>query len=289
MMTEPRLLRQRAENQVIMQIQRRENGGRAQLVVDQQHAFFFDHPHDHIPGLLLLEGAHQIAQRLLPGEKAWFATGLQARFTKYCLFDGPIKLDASMKLQAGKWCSEVSVSQHRVPRATICWQFVGLPPGLLRQPPGVNSCEAVDKSRVNKHRVENVMIAQPYPLPQGGVECHALAPHRDNLLADSDGQAHPLALLETFMQLQRFLNGTESTRLRDVLLGVSMSQSLPLQAGSTFSIRTDAEEEKEAGKYFSRGADLWAAGRCFARCDIHTHRSLRAKAKSLQLKKGSEV
>ncbi len=39
--------------------------GRWLLRVDTAHPVFFDHPHDHVPGMLLLEGARQAAQILL--------------------------------------------------------------------------------------------------------------------------------------------------------------------------------------------------------------------------------
>lgn len=36
----------------------------AELVVDREHPFFFDHPCDHVPGMLLLEGCAQLALQL---------------------------------------------------------------------------------------------------------------------------------------------------------------------------------------------------------------------------------
>jgi 3-hydroxymyristoyl/3-hydroxydecanoyl-(acyl carrier protein) dehydratase len=36
----------------------------AELVVDREHPFFFDHPCDHVPGMLLLEGCAQLALQM---------------------------------------------------------------------------------------------------------------------------------------------------------------------------------------------------------------------------------
>jgi 2-oxo-3-(phosphooxy)propyl 3-oxoalkanoate synthase len=36
----------------------------AELVVDREHSFFFDHPCDHVPGMLLIEGCAQLALQM---------------------------------------------------------------------------------------------------------------------------------------------------------------------------------------------------------------------------------
>src|SRR3954451_13757799 len=42
---------------------RREDGGwEVQLPVDESHQYFFDHPLDHVPGMLLLEGLIRLAE-----------------------------------------------------------------------------------------------------------------------------------------------------------------------------------------------------------------------------------
>lgn len=274
-MFETRRLRQRPENQVLSQVCFDGDEGTAQLLVNQQHRFFFDHQHDHIPGLLLLEGGHQLTERLLP-EGAWFASELQADFTKYCLFDSPVELHATRRPLKAGWVSDVILRQRDETRATLHWVFSPLPETLLVQP-GSTVNKAIEPSQVNKHRPENVMIGKPDVLDSGECQCHALQPHCANLLADSQGQTHPLYLLEAFMQLQRSLNHRDSYRLRDILLGVGMQVYSPLGAGSGFHMQANRYDEKDQGRHFSRGADLWAAGECFARCEMHTGRIRRGR------------
>ncbi|MEB7884970.1 AfsA-related hotdog domain-containing protein [Serratia fonticola] len=273
-------LRQRTENQVLTQIRCANDEAVAQLLINQKHRFFFDHPQDHVPGLLLLEGGHQLAERLLP-QGEWLASEVQAGFTKYCLFDSPVEVHAKRSALEAGWQCDITITQRQEVRATLRWVFTPLPSARLIQLH--STAEApVDKAQVNKKRLENVMIGQPYAFGQGGHECHALLPHSANLLADSRQQTHPLYLLEAFMQLQRSLNHAQPVRLRDILLGVSMQVLQPLAVGSAFHMQMDQQQDSGEGRRFSRGADLWAAGQLFARCDMHSGRIQRNKNKLAQ-------
>lgn len=49
-------------NRVISPIERQDGRVTATLIVDERHPYFFDHPCDHVPGMLLLEGCAQIAR-----------------------------------------------------------------------------------------------------------------------------------------------------------------------------------------------------------------------------------
>ncbi|GAA0598558.1 hypothetical protein HPO96_21265 [Kribbella sandramycini] len=58
-----------------------------QLRVDTTHRVLFDHPHDHIPGMVLLEAAAQAAQACLPVPVT--TTGFDTQFFRYVEFDQP--------------------------------------------------------------------------------------------------------------------------------------------------------------------------------------------------------
>ncbi|QCK79796.1 hypothetical protein E4K08_26015 [Raoultella ornithinolytica] len=58
-------LRQRAENQVLTELRIAHDEGTARLLINQKHRFFFDHPQDHVPGLLLLEGGASVGRTLV--------------------------------------------------------------------------------------------------------------------------------------------------------------------------------------------------------------------------------
>lgn len=66
--------------------------GRWQLRVDTAHPVFFDHPLDHVPGMLLLEAARQ-ATRLTSGEGR-APVAYHAHFHRYAELDEPIWIEA---------------------------------------------------------------------------------------------------------------------------------------------------------------------------------------------------
>ncbi|MFD7132336.1 ScbA/BarX family gamma-butyrolactone biosynthesis protein [Streptomyces sp. NPDC059894] len=65
---------------------------RWQLRVDTAHPVFFDHPLDHVPGMLLLEGARQAA-RLRTGP-ARAPVAYHAHFHRYAELDEPVWIEA---------------------------------------------------------------------------------------------------------------------------------------------------------------------------------------------------
>ncbi|MFH9863781.1 ScbA/BarX family gamma-butyrolactone biosynthesis protein [Streptomyces sp. NPDC017202] len=64
---------------------------RRQLRVNTAHPVFFDHPLDHVPGMLLLEAARQAALLETPGERV--PTAYDAVFHRYAELDEPIWIE----------------------------------------------------------------------------------------------------------------------------------------------------------------------------------------------------
>jgi len=67
-------------------------GGCWQLRVNTAHPVFFDHPLDHVPGMLLLEAARQAACCALPGKYA--PSAYRAVFHRYAELDEPVWIEA---------------------------------------------------------------------------------------------------------------------------------------------------------------------------------------------------
>ncbi|USQ84082.1 A-factor biosynthesis protein [Streptomyces phaeoluteigriseus] len=65
---------------------------RWQLRVNTAHPVFFDHPLDHVPGMLLLEGARQAALLETPGKRV--PTAYHAVFHRYAELDVPTWIEA---------------------------------------------------------------------------------------------------------------------------------------------------------------------------------------------------
>lgn len=63
------------------------------LRVDTAHPFFFDHPLDHAPGILLLEAARQAAQ-IFPSSRPVSVAAMETAFSRYVELDAPCWVEA---------------------------------------------------------------------------------------------------------------------------------------------------------------------------------------------------
>ncbi|MTE22480.1 transcriptional regulator [Streptomyces sp. TRM43335] len=73
---------------------------RWQLRVDTTHPVLFDHPVDHVPGMLLLEAVRQAAHALGPSAGAMVPTAMDVSFRRYVEFDEPCWIEAETEPKA---------------------------------------------------------------------------------------------------------------------------------------------------------------------------------------------
>ncbi|WP_053213859.1 beta-ketoacyl synthase N-terminal-like domain-containing protein [Pseudomonas sp. Q12-87] len=163
----PTQWQRRGENSVITHIQRSPHALQAQLVVDEAHPYFFDHPLDHIPGILLLEGVLQLIELAMPplsGRVAYVKT-LEIKFQHYVQKHGAIDL----LLEQGK---DPQVFNAKVMQGEklMCTCVLGMayssafetsPAGLFTATP----CR--DKALLHKAREENVIVSEMSGIAQG--------------------------------------------------------------------------------------------------------------------------
>jgi hypothetical protein len=67
---------------------------RWQLRVDTAHPVLFDHPLDHVPGMLLLESVRQAGHALEPSRGTMMPTAMDVSFNRYVEFDTPCWIEA---------------------------------------------------------------------------------------------------------------------------------------------------------------------------------------------------
>lgn len=83
-----------AENVVLTEEMAAVDGNRSWgLRIDSTHPIFFDHPVDHIPGMVLLEAARQAAYAVT-GRPDRLVTGISGTFTRYAELDAPCRVEA---------------------------------------------------------------------------------------------------------------------------------------------------------------------------------------------------
>ncbi len=86
------------------------------LHVDTTHRFYFDHPLDHVPGMLLLDAARQAVQaRMHP--RPVLPLELEAEFLRYAELDRPcqIRLERTGRDSEGRLTAGVSAVQNDIP------------------------------------------------------------------------------------------------------------------------------------------------------------------------------
>ncbi|HEX4953012.1 MAG TPA: AfsA-related hotdog domain-containing protein [Thermoanaerobaculia bacterium] len=74
----------------------------ADLIVDPDHPYFFEHALDHVSGMLLLEGCHQIGTALAGSRCGWAPREIVcrefgARFHQFAELETPVKLEARLQ------------------------------------------------------------------------------------------------------------------------------------------------------------------------------------------------
>ncbi|MFI1285116.1 ScbA/BarX family gamma-butyrolactone biosynthesis protein [Streptomyces sp. NPDC020858] len=83
-----------------------------QLRVDEQHPVLFDHPVDHVPGMVLMESARQAAQAIDPS-RPFLPTTMRSEFSRYAELDRPCWIQAEQLPAADTGDRQVRVTGHQ--------------------------------------------------------------------------------------------------------------------------------------------------------------------------------
>lgn len=247
----------------------------SRLIVDRAHPFFFDHPLDHVPGLLLLEAGVQAAHR--QARSRCFVSSVDADFLNYTLFDRAVDLRTTMAGALGRLVCRTELVQDCILRARVEVTLTEIGPLDPPHARGKTDLRPCPGGHLNKARPENVLITTPV-LERDHVGATLLPLSRHCLFSDSAEVVHPLYLLEAFMQVQRFLNVRQDgdRRIRDILTGVSFGQTAPIVAADMpVALRGARRFGGTGGRHLSRRAELTCRGQAFAVCAIRTARAAR--------------
>jgi hypothetical protein len=222
----PRSIVRRAENVVISNASNRG----ATLVVDESHPYFFDHPLDHVPGILLAEGALQLMERVARDD-ATYVRALGLRFRRYCEKEGPITIALGDDLrgrfeQRGEIVATFDVELARAHAREVIERDA--------------RSATVDASLLHKSRAENVLVA-PLERTDDGYVAALLAAPRGHFFEDGHASFHsPLYVLECARQT--VMLGAHSVLgiplgLPMTLLSVHVSLDAPVPRGAALRMR----------------------------------------------------
>ena len=231
------------QNIVIANVQRDPQSLHAQLVVNEAHPYFFDHPLDHIPGILLLEGVLQLIELALPplsGRVAYVKT-LSIKFQQYVQKQGVIDLHLEQSkdphvfnakvMQAGKLMCTCILGM------TYSSAFETLPAGEF------TATRCRDKALLHKAREENVIVSDMSTFAQG-LSVDTLKLPDDHFFLEGDPEHYSMVYFlevarQCYMQIAHsYLRIPLNTPMN--LLALSFTLDRPIPRNSPLSLAPQA-------------------------------------------------
>ncbi len=245
----------------------------AELTIDEQHPFFFDHPLDHVSGI------HQLEAMLQTVSTAHYALGYQQAheplffrdvhvdFKQPCPKTGPARVDAG-RLDFIEGCSDTGLytaniksEQHIYCNAFFKIQSLDAHDSewvkpAVAVPSAARDFIACEKSKVHKYKAANVLISEA-DSPDDAIPgmTFRIRPVGDHpYFSDYKGEYVPsIYFLEAFRQTQRYLQhrqAADSINDEDrvsFLLSLTLSLERLVGLNEEVSIRIDRVEPKSVG------------------------------------------
>ncbi|MEU0173815.1 AfsA-related hotdog domain-containing protein [Streptomyces massasporeus] len=173
----------------------RGRGTGTELVVDEENAFFFDHPLDHVPAMLMLDSALHAAERLAESPPDGLGvTRLWMRFDRFCEKDLPARILLDDEAAAGP---ARSVSLRLVQDGTqVCRGGLVTTPDASSGPhfsePGAGARgPCADARLVHKRAKARVLVGPPHRIDRDTLGTRMLEPEPYTQAA----AVHPVTLL----------------------------------------------------------------------------------------------
>ncbi|MFE9428481.1 AfsA-related hotdog domain-containing protein [Kitasatospora sp. NPDC006697] len=254
------------------------------MVVDQGDRCFFDHPLDHVPGMVLVAGMLDLVRAREPG-RADAADGrirISLTFDRMCELSSPVWLHCEPVAAGEGPAWQLTAVQDGV---TVCRATVGLgaPAGPAGSAGSVRAVAsgaargaeaAADSTLVHRQRPENVLVSGPVRTDRAAV----LVPPPEHRLAGA-GVHTPGALIESARQLATMLGHTAHGRDEDAqMLWVTLDADLPTGLPVAVPLELSWEFAPARGARAAYGFAVLDAesGERHGRCEIGVHSLSRA-------------
>jgi hypothetical protein len=209
-------LRRDPLNIVILAPRRAGDAVRATMRIDEQHPYFFDHPLDHVPGILLIEGVLQLVE-LAATRSDGFVSAISVRFRRYTEKGPPITVEAVPGADGRPWKVSIEQSGHVVCECSV--SIAQVPPPDLQGVAAIDDPAPPARALLHKSRDENVLVGAIEDHPRG-LRVRTLPIPSDHCVAD--GHRDRLSMLYFLEIARQCLMLVVHTRL-GVPLGVPMS------------------------------------------------------------------
>ncbi|TME33294.1 MAG: hypothetical protein E6I75_15685 [Chloroflexi bacterium] len=253
------------EHAVIDRVSAHGGTAHADLIVDEAHSYFFDHPLDHVPGILLIEGALQLADHI-PGARGRFVRLVEFRFRRFCEKQERATFEARYERTVDVIRFDGRVVQQGRELCTFGLELVPLattqPGATTESNPGRG--RPVEAVLLHKLHPDNVLVAA---LDQRDGTCTILPPPPGHFFATGDPRLHsPLYVLEAARQavIQAAHSVLEIPRgMAMNLIDARLVLAAPVPREVPLQLRLAPESPKRLGTMLLAevNATLLAAGR----------------------------
>ncbi len=149
----PGVLKSENFGHFLQNCEKRTSHASGSLVVDETHPYFFDHPLDHVPGILTIHGCEELLAYYIGDD--YLVSSLTIRFTRFIEKNQPIKLTL-IERESGN--IDFDVWQGNKKAGTLK-AVIQLGPVLEEIGPRPMTAKVEDKKWTHKHKDENVLIS----------------------------------------------------------------------------------------------------------------------------------
>ncbi|WP_366295347.1 beta-ketoacyl synthase N-terminal-like domain-containing protein [Paenibacillus sp. AN1007] len=219
-----------------------------ELIVDQSHSYFFDHPLDHVPGFLILEGMLQLGKIHAMHTFStlniddYYVNMLKVDFKQYCELDKPTTIRT--KLGIGDLNQTLKLTCEVIQNGSIiCTAAMGMErfKSLLVLEPSSRSNQIfAEQKDVHKTHKSNIVVERlEHDSAAGRAVCASILPTDDHVLIDGGGRAASvLYLLEVTRQFLSQISHTFGVPfdLHRILLSIDIRVQQALDKRSPVSI-----------------------------------------------------
>ncbi|MBF0300164.1 MAG: hypothetical protein HQK51_15690 [Oligoflexia bacterium] len=233
----------------------------SRLIVDDTHPYFFDHPLDHLPGILLLEGAIQTLQHYLfvtdinnKQGAGLYLSFIDIKFQKYAEkhLTTEIKVSSSLQveiIQDGQKCCLLTAKFKKDEDYNKCQDYTNDIKVFAEK-----SVIRPNKELLHKKREENVLVSEIISISADSVMATALPLSPEQYFSDGHPNWHtPSYLLELARQCMMQMAHTTLKIPLDVpmnIFSVNIKINSPIERNASLSMIIKKESLVEINGIF---------------------------------------
>ena len=237
----------------------------ALLRVPEEHPYFFDHPLDHIPGILLLEGILQLFFIAAPDwldlvkDQEMYIKNVEISFYHWCEKGRPIMVELTRKngesSPEDRFAAQGRIMQNGNTVCTVDLKGAVAPTGSVALSfafPLESHVPCPELKLLHKHHKENVIVSSLTSDGAGGYACNLIKPDVNHIFSNRKSSFYSmLYLLEAIRQFVMLLAhtiGNITLEAPIILLSFQFSLHGPVYRHKNLHLKVASHSEMNLGK-----------------------------------------